>query len=1059
MDLFFLILYNAEDRNNYLSDARDPNGASGADEPEDTMAKLAKFIEQLHANKSSPIEKESITDRLLRIARSRKEARALIGSHTQAMPLLLSVLRNGTAGAKLNVAGIMTALCKDEDLRLKVLLGGCIPPLLSLLKSQSTEARKAAAEAIFAVSSAGLSDDHVGMKIFIMEGVVPTLWDQLNPKKKEEKVIEGFLTGALRNICCEKEGYQRATLEAERADIIMCLLSSENTASQSNAASLLARLVLSFNESIPHVIDSGAVKDLLRLVGQKNDPSVRSSAADALQALSSKSTKAKRAVVDAGGIPVLIRAVVAPSKECMVGNHGQALQRHATQALENICGGLSDLILYLGELSQSSRLDAPVADIIGALAYALMIFEQGSDAGQKSFDATKIENILIALLRPRDSQLIQERVLEAMASLYGNNHLTVGLSHTEAKRVLIGLITMALSEVQEHLIHSLTSLCGSASGIWDAVEKREGIQLLISLLGLSGEQHQEYAVELLAILTHQVDESKWAITAAGGIPPLVQLLETGSQKAREDAANVLWELCCHSEDIRACVESAGAVPALLWLLRSGGQKGQEASALALTKLIRTADAASINQLLTLLLGDFPSSKTHVIRVLGHILTMASNKDLLLKGSAANRGLKSLVDALDSSNEETQENAASVVADFFSVRHDICDSLAIDEIAPLCVKLLTSNREVVAKQSARALGALSRPSKNRVVSKVRFITAGDLKPLIKLAKNSSFDGAETAVGTLANLLCDPQIAEEALAEDVISALTRVLVDGSSEGKKNASRALYQLLRHFPLADVLTGNAQYRFAVLALVDSLNDIGMDTSDAANVLEVVAILARTKPGVSFSYPQCSALADVSSNLEPLVRCLDEGPSPVQDKAIEILSRFSGDQPVILRDLLIARSRSIGSLANRIVNSSILEVRVGGAALLICALKDHKQLSMDALDQSGYLKPLILSLVDMVKSNSSCPSLEIEVQTPRGFKERTPIHEGDEFVVADTATVLGGTVALWSLSIISSFHSKNRLTVVEGGGLEAIANKFSIYASNPQVRLIISVSYPYAFD
>ncbi|KAK9271196.1 hypothetical protein L1049_026786 [Liquidambar formosana] len=765
-------------------------------------------------------------------------------------------------------------------------------------------------------------------------------------------------------------------------------------------------------------------------------------AADALEALSSKSTRAKKAVVDADGVPVLIGAVVAPSKECMQGECGQALQGHATRALANICGGMSALILYLGELSQSPRLAAPVADIIGALAYSLMVFEQ-----EEPFDATQIEDILVILLKPRDNKLVQERVLEAMASLYGNNYLSRWLNHAEAKKVFIGLITMATADVQEYLIISLTSLCCDGVGIWEAIGKREGIQLLISLLGLSSEQHQEYAVQLLAILTDQVDDSKWAITAAGGIPPLVQLLEMGSQNAREDAAHVLWNLCCHSEDIRACVESAGGVPAFLWLLKSGGPKGQGASAKALTKLVRTADSATINQLLALLLGDSPSSKAHIIRVLGHVLTMASQKDLVQKGAAANKGLRSLVQVLNSSNEETQEYAASVLADLFSTRQDICDSLATDEIVHPCMKLLTSNTQVIATQSARALGALSRPTKTKSTNKMSYIAEGDVKPLIKLAKTSSIDAAETAVAALANLLSDPHIAAEALAEDVVSALTRVLGEGTSEGKKNASRALHQLLKHFPVGDVLTGNAQCRFAVLALVDSLNAMDMDETDAADALEVIALLARTKQSVNFTYPPWSALAEVPSSLEPLVRCLAEGPPPVQDMAIEILSRLCGDQPVALGDLLVARSRSIGSLANRIMNSTSLEVRVGGTALLICAAKEHKQQAMEALDVSGYLKALIYALVEMMKQNSSCCSLEIEVRTPRGYMERTVFQEGDEFEVPDPATVLGGTVALWLLSIISSFHAKNKLTVMEAGGVEALTEKLACYTSNPQAE------------
>ncbi|XP_043719961.1 protein CELLULOSE SYNTHASE INTERACTIVE 3-like [Telopea speciosissima] len=1044
-------------RSSSSSQPRESNGAAAMDDPESTIATVAHFIEQLYANMSSQHEKELVTARLLSISRARKDARMLIGSHTQAMPLFVSILRSGTTVAKVNVAATLSSLCKEEELQLKVLLGGCIPPLLALLKSESSEARKAAAETIYEVSCGGLSDDHVGMKIFVTEGVVPTLWDQLNPNIKQDKVVEGFVTGALRNLCGDKNGYWKATLDAGGVDIIIGLLSSDNAAAHSNAASLLARLMSAFSDSIPKVIDAGAVEALVQLVDRENDISVRASAADALEALSSKSTSAKKAVMDAQGVRVLIGAVVAPCKECMQGEGGQDLQGHAIRALANICGGMSALILYLGELSQSPRLAAPVADIIGTLAYSLMVFEQASDA-KEPFDATQIEDILIMLLKPRDNKLVQERVLEAMASLYGNMYLSRWLNHADAKKVLIGLITMASADVQEYLILSLTSFCCDGLGVWEALGKRAGIQLLISLLGLSSEQHQEYAVAMLAILTDQFDDSKWAITAAGGIPSLVQLLEMGSQRAREDAAHVLWNLCCHSEDIRACVESAGAVPAFLWLLKSGGPKGQEASAMALTKLIRFADSATINQLLAMLLGDSPSSKAHIIRVLGHVLTMASHKDLVHKDTPANKGLSSIVQVLNSSNEETQEYAASVLADLFSTRQDICDSLATDEIINPCMKLLTSETQVIATQSARALGALSRPNKANSTKNVSYVAEGgvkpiiklaegDVKPLIKLAKTSSIDASETAVATLANLLSDPQIAAEALAEDIVSALTRVLGEGTSEGKKNASHALHQLLNHFPVGEVLAGNAQCRFTVLAVVDSLSTMDLEGTDVTDVLELVTLLARTKQSVNFTHPPWAALSEVPSSLEPLVHCLAQGLPPSQDKAIEILSRLCGDQPVVLGDLLVAHPNSIVSLAHRIMNSSSLEVRVGGAALLICAAKEHRERSMVALDASGFLKPLIYALVDMMNRNSSCCNLEIEVRTPRGYMEKTVFQDGDDFESPDPATVLGGTVALWLLSIISSFHEKNKITVMQAGAVEALADKLSSYTANSQAE------------
>ncbi|XP_021858503.1 protein CELLULOSE SYNTHASE INTERACTIVE 3 [Spinacia oleracea] len=1024
---------------------RESNGASQMDEEETTMATVARLVEQLHGKNSSPHEKELITARLLGIARKRREARTIIGSHGQAMPLFISILRAGTPGAKVNIAATLSVLCRDEDLRLKVLLGGCIPPLLSLLKSDSVETRKAAAEAIYEVSAGGLADDHVGVKIFVTEGVVPTLWEQLNPNNKQDKVVEGFVTGALRNLCGDKDGYWRVVLAEGGVDIIVGLLSSDNAASQSNAASLLARLMLAFSDSIPKAIEPGAFKALLQLVGRENEVSVRASAADALQALSLESDEAKRAVIDAGGVPILIGAIVAPSKEGMQGEYGQALQGHATVALANICGGMSALIKYLGELVQSPRLAAPIADIIGALAYSLMVFEQKSDNKEEPFNVRQVEDILVTLLKPRDNKLVQDRLLEAMSSLYGNIYLSKWLNHAEAKKILTGLITMAALDVQEHLIGSLTSLCTDGVDIWSAIKKREGIQLLISLLGLSSEQHQDHAAQLLVILTDEVDDSKWAITAAGGIPPLVQLLEVGSPKAREDAAHVLWSLCCHSEDIRACVESAGAVPAFLWLLRSGGQKGQEASAKTLMRLVRTADTATINQLLAMLLDESLSSKGQIIRVLGHVLTISSHKELVQRGSLANKALKSLVQVLNSSNEENQEGAASVLADLFSSRPEICESLATDEIIQPCMKLLTSKKQLVATQSARALGALTRPTRTKSSNKIFYISEGEVKPLIKLAKTSFIDAAEAAVAALANLLSDTQIASEALAEDVVSSLTRVLGEGTAEGKKNAARAIYQLLKHFPVGEVLKGNSQCHFAVLALVESLSTMDLEEIGAVDALEVLSLLARTKQRDNFTYQLWSTLAEVPSSFEPLIYCLAEGPPEIQDKVIDILSRLCGDQPVVLADMLIANSKSITSLAKRIMSSSCLEVKVGGTALLTCAAKEHKKESIDSLDSSGYLKPFISSLVHMIKQNSGCCSLEIEIRTPRALRRRTYFQEDDEHEVPDPASVLGGTAALWLLSIMSSFNEENKHAVMEAGGVEVLSEKLASYTSNPE--------------
>lgn len=1017
--------------------SREASDLAEVDDPESVMSTVARLLEQLHASMTSPSEKEVSTRQLLELAKVKKEARVMIGSHSQAIPLFVSILRSGTSSAKVNSAAVLSALCKEEDLRVKVLLGGCIPPLLSLLKSESSEAKKAAAEAIFEVSSGGLSDDHIGMKIFVTEGVVPTLWDLLNPRSRQDRVVEGFVTGALRNLCGDKDGYWKATLEAGGVEIITGLLSSKNTASQSNAASLLARLISAFGDSIPKIIDAGAVKALLQLLSRDDDIAVRESAADALEALSSKSSIAKKAVVDAGGLPILIGAVVAPSKECMQGDTCHSLQSHAVRALSNICGGTTSLLLYLGEQCQSPRSPVPLADILGALAYTLMVFD-GTDG--KSFDPVEIENILIVLLKGHDSKLVLDRILEALASLYGNVSLCGRLDHSNAKKVLVGLVTMASNDVQEHLVRALTSLCCDGLGMWEAVGKREGVQLLISLLGLSSEQHQEYAVSLLAILSDEVDDSKWAITAAGGIPPLVQLLETGSQKAKEDAAHIMCNLCLHSDDIRACVESAGAVLALLWLLKSGSSHGQEASVKALKKLIRSSESATINQLLAILLSDSPSSKAHAITVLGHVLVLAPQRDLVQNGAPANKGLRSLVLILDSSNEETQEYAATVLADIFSTRQDICDILATDEIVHPCMKLLTSGNQVIATQSARALGALSRSANTTSKNKMSCIAEGDVQPLIEMAKTSSIDAAEAAIAALANLLSDAQIAKDALDDNIVQALTRVLKEGSLEGKISASRSLYQLLNQFPLSEVFPDYALCCFIIQALLVCISGISLENVTSLDPLDVLAFMAMTKEDAHFSSPLWAAFLEVPESLEPLVHCISVGLPPIQDKSILIFSRLCQDQSSVLGEHINRSQGCIGSLASRIMESTKMEIRIGSAITLISALKDNREHSIEVLEVSGHLSNLISALIDMLKEQSTSTSLDIEVWKP--YTEKSLYNCEQD--VPDSGKVLEETVPLL-LSLICSSSPRSKLTVMDLGGIDIISDKLAGHTANRQ--------------
>ncbi|KAF3558422.1 hypothetical protein F2Q69_00016423 [Brassica cretica] len=516
------------------------------EDPDGTLASVAQCIEQLRQGPSSAQERENCLKQLLDLIEMRENAFSAVGSHSQAVPVLVSLLRSGSLGVKIQAATVLCSLCKENELRVKVLLGGCIPPLLGLLKSSSVEGQIAAAKTIYAVSEGGVKD-HVGSKIFSTEGVVPVLWDQLRSGNKKGEV-DGLLTGALKNLSSTTEGFWSETIRAGGMDVLVKLLTSGKASTVSNVCFLLACMMMEDASVCSSVLTADITKQLLKLLGSGNEASVRAEAAAALKSLSAQSKEAKREIANSNGIPILINATIAPSKEFMQGEYAQALQENAMCALANISGGLSYVISSLGQSLESCSSPAQTADTLGALASALMIYDGKAETTRAS-DPLVIEQTLLKQFKPRLPFLVQERTIEALASLYGNSILAVKLSNSDAKRLLVGLVTMAANEVQDELVKALLLLCNHEGSLWHALQGREGIQLLISLLGLSSEQQQECAVALLCLLSNENDESKWAITAAGGIPPLVQILETGSAKAREDSATILRNLCNHSEDI------------------------------------------------------------------------------------------------------------------------------------------------------------------------------------------------------------------------------------------------------------------------------------------------------------------------------------------------------------------------------------------------------------------------------------------------------------------------------------------------------------------------------
>ncbi|KAG0477945.1 hypothetical protein HPP92_012664 [Vanilla planifolia] len=993
---------------------------SNMEDSDGTLSSVAQCIEKLRQNSSTAHEKENSLKQLLELIETREKAFGAVGSHSQAVPILVSLLRSGSHAVKVLAADVLGSLCKEEELRMKVLLGGCIPPLLALLKSSSGEGQMAAAKTIFAVSQGG-SSDNVGSKIFSTEGVVPALWEQLKNGQNNGSMIDALLTGALKNLSKGSESFWSVTKEAGGVDVLIKLLEHGQISSLDNVCYLLGFVIMEEASVCSKIIASGSTKQLLHLLGPGNEASIRADAAGALKALSAQCKDARREIANSNGIPALINATIAPSKEFMQGESAQALQENAMSALANISGGLSYVISSLGESLESCISPAQIADTLGALASALIIYDSNAES-VKASDPLAIEKILVKQFKPKVQFLVKERTIEALASLYGNSILSKVLNNADAKHLLVGLITMATGEAQDELTKSLLMLCNKESSLWLALQGRQGIQLLISLLGLSSEQQQECAVSLLCLLSEENNESKWAITAAG--------------------------------DIRACVQSADAVPALLWLLKNGSEKGKGIAARTLNFLIHKSDTGTISQLSALLTSEQPESKVYVLDALKSLLTVVPLNDILHEGSAANDAIHTMIKILNAVKEETQSKSAASLAELFHCRKDLREShISVNALLSV-MKLLDGDSEKILLESCHCLAAIFLSIKQN--KEVASIAKGTFNSLVLLSSSPILEVSEQATCALANILMDSEISTQANPEIIIFPVTRVLRDGTIYGRTHAAAAVGRLFESHTLDQVSLDSINRAGTVLALAALLEYSSIESDACSEALHALALLSGVNDEYGCIKLPWTILAENPHTIIPLASCAADGEPSLQDKSIEILCRLCCDQSGILGSIVFKTYGCVPSIARRMIGSNQLKVKVGGAALLICAAKENSQKVLESLNESSLCTNLIHSLVSMLRMTSSfSDNCKKDICIYRYPKEK----HRDSGIECSTAIIYGNIVPIWLLCLIACHSSKSKATIMELGTIEFLTEKISQYYLASQHGFVLYFCFAFFQD
>ena len=129
------------------------------------------------------------------------------------------------------------------------------------------------------------------------------------------------------------------------------------------------------------------------------------------------------------------------------------------------------------------------------------------------------------------------------------------------------------------------------------------------------------------------------------------------------------------------------------------------------------------------------------------------------------------------------------------------------------------------------------------------------------------------------------------------------------------------------------------------------------------------------------------------------------------------------------------------------MEIRISSAVILISAMRDSSEQSIDVLEASKLLKNLISALIDMLKQRSSLTSLDIEIWKPSTEKSSLN-YEQDVLSVPELGKVSEETVALWLLSLICSHHGRSKYTVMELNGVDAVSDRLASYTANRQVHV-----------
>ena len=628
-------------------------------------------------------------------------------------PELNSTLSQSESPTIGRVAG---ASKRGPSRQITIVAEGAIAPLVNLLSKGEAEQEEASG------ALRALADNPAIRNAITESGGIRPLVMMLggsNPKAREN--AEGALV-------------RLSTEIANRVLIIQQLvgmLQDSSTAAREQAAAAIANLARESTANCTSIVEAGGIPPLLRLLTSES-AKAKENSASAISQLARGSRPNQNAIGKAGGIPLLVGTLTASSSnKGGDASQGQietivlhtiwnlAKKNFANQVALVEAGAIAPLVQMLGNASAEMQL--PATGAIECLLHA------------KDIQASIVRTGAIAPLctLARDGMIeTQEQASAALWSLSTDNlpnKTTVAkLGGIEALVKMVA--TGGSDKAQRNAAGALTTLASRHEQNREAIAKRI-VRLLMSDQGLYGKVDTAVTCRALVALTRMCgrkmadDETQshslsaddtanqLALFKAGGVGAIIGWLSYTNEDVQREAAHALLAMAIANVQTQAQIVKVEGLAGLIGVINSNNLEAQKHAAVALWHLAYSTE----NQLAIAEAGGIPA----LVSMLGAAGTTEGARGAELACATLVR--------LVQGNPKV--------------------SVAVAEaggIPPLVLLLKTTNN--ASQQAAAALAELSLVAHNRDP----IINAGGVEPLLKLLNNRTVGTPETAARALAHL---------------------------------------------------------------------------------------------------------------------------------------------------------------------------------------------------------------------------------------------------------------------------------------------------------------------